>query len=59
MVQGFIKTAPDEISGFFAFLTVPDNPHFPDAYRRKKSAASSGVIREAGMPPAHSSPSSS
>jgi FAD/FMN-containing dehydrogenase len=32
----FIKEAPDEINGFFAFLTVPDNAHFPEAYRRKK-----------------------
>lgn len=37
--RGFIVDAPDDISGFFAFLTVPANPHFPEQYHNKKMCA--------------------
>jgi FAD/FMN-containing dehydrogenase len=37
--RDFIKNAPDDISGFFAFLTVPVNPHFPEAYHNRKMCA--------------------
>lgn len=37
--RNFIKTAPEDISGFFAFLTVPINPHFPEEYQNKKMCA--------------------
>jgi FAD/FMN-containing dehydrogenase len=32
----FIRQAPEEISGFFAFLTVPPGPPFPEAIHMKK-----------------------
>lgn len=32
----FITQAPDELSGFFAFLTVPPVPIFPDHLHRRK-----------------------
>ncbi len=32
----FIVHAPDELNGFFAFLTVPPSPHFPEALHFKK-----------------------
>jgi hypothetical protein len=32
----FIKNAPDEINGFFAFLTVPPGPPFPEHLHLKK-----------------------
>ncbi len=32
----FITTAPDDINGFFAFLTVPPAPPFPEALHMKK-----------------------
>jgi hypothetical protein len=32
----FITHAPDEISGFFAFLTVPPDPPFPEHFHHKK-----------------------
>ena len=32
----FIVSAPEEINGFFAFLTVPPGPHFPEALHFKK-----------------------
>jgi FAD/FMN-containing dehydrogenase len=31
-----IKTAPDELNGFFAFLTVPPGPPFPEPLHLKK-----------------------
>ena len=34
--QRFIKKAPDYISGFFAFLTVPPGPPFPEHLHLKK-----------------------
>jgi FAD/FMN-containing dehydrogenase len=34
--RGFIVRAPEEISGFFAFLTVPPGPPFPEALHFKK-----------------------
>ncbi len=32
----FIKTAPDDVNGFFAFLTVPPGPPFPEHLHLKK-----------------------
>jgi FAD/FMN-containing dehydrogenase len=32
----FVPAAPDELNGFFAFLTVPPGPPFPEAYHLKK-----------------------
>lgn len=32
----FIKTAPDEMSGFLVFMTVPPGPPFPEALHRRK-----------------------
>lgn len=32
----FIVQAPEEINGFFAFLTVPPGPHFPEALHFRK-----------------------
>jgi hypothetical protein len=32
----FIKEAPDELNGFFAFLTVPPGPPFPEHLHHKK-----------------------
>ena len=34
--RSFIKDAPDELNGFFAFLTVPPGPPFPEALHGKK-----------------------
>ncbi len=34
--RDFIETAPDEMSGFFAFLTVPPGPPFPEHLHGKK-----------------------
>ncbi len=34
--QGLIKKAPDELNDFFAFLTVPPFPPFPEHLRMKK-----------------------
>src|SRR5579859_686741 len=42
----FIVQAQDEINGFFAFLTVPPAPPFPEAYISRKCAASCGVLPE-------------
>jgi FAD/FMN-containing dehydrogenase len=33
--RDFIASAPDEISGFFAFLSVPPGPPFPEPLRRR------------------------
>lgn len=32
----FITAAPDELNGFFAFLTVPPVPQFPESYHNKR-----------------------
>jgi FAD/FMN-containing dehydrogenase len=37
--NSFIKTAPEDINGFFAFLTVPPGPPFPEALHFKKMCA--------------------
>jgi FAD/FMN-containing dehydrogenase len=37
--RDFIKTAPDDINGFFAFMTVPPIDHFPAEYHLKKMCA--------------------
>jgi FAD/FMN-containing dehydrogenase len=34
--RGFIKEAPENINGFFAFLTVPPGPPFPEHLHLKK-----------------------
>jgi FAD/FMN-containing dehydrogenase len=34
--RDFIKTAPDELNGFFAFLVVPPGPPFPEHLHLKK-----------------------
>lgn len=34
--RAFIKNAPDNLSGFFAFLTVPPGPPFPEHLHLKK-----------------------
>jgi hypothetical protein len=34
--RGFIIKAPEELNGFFAFLTVPPGPPFPEALHLKK-----------------------
>lgn len=34
--RDFIKTAPDELTGFFAFLAVPPGPPFPEHLHNKK-----------------------
>ena len=34
--HNLIKTAPDDLSGFFAFLTVPPGPPFPEHLHLKK-----------------------
>lgn len=34
--QGLIKSAPDELNGFFAFLSVPPGPPFPEHLHAKK-----------------------
>jgi FAD/FMN-containing dehydrogenase len=35
----FIKDAPYDINGFFAFITIPPIPHFPEAYHNKRMCA--------------------
>jgi FAD/FMN-containing dehydrogenase len=35
----FIVSAPEDISGFFAFMTVPPGPPFPEALHMKKMCA--------------------
>lgn len=39
--QKLIKNAPDELNGFFAFITVPPGPPFPELFHLKKMC---GVI---------------
>ena len=39
--RDFVLSAPRDISGFFAFLTVPPNPHFPEKLYLQKMC---GVI---------------
>ena len=34
--RNFIKTAPDDVTGFFAFMTVPPIDHFPSEFHLKK-----------------------
>ncbi len=34
--RDFITKAPNELTGFFAFLSVPPNPHFPEHLHNKK-----------------------
>ncbi len=34
--RDFIKTAPDEINGWFGFVTVPPGPPFPEQFHLKK-----------------------
>lgn len=41
--RGVIAKAPTALNGFFAFLTVPPGPPFPNTYTTKKCAASCGV----------------
>jgi hypothetical protein len=37
--RDFLPTAPEELNGFFGFLTVPPAPPFPEAIRLQKVAA--------------------
>ncbi len=37
--QDMILRAPDELSGIFAFLTIPPIPHFPEQYHLRKMCA--------------------
>ncbi|MBS1747437.1 MAG: FAD-binding oxidoreductase [Bacteroidetes bacterium] len=37
--RNFLKTAPDDINGFFAFMVVPPIDHFPPEYHLKKMCA--------------------
>jgi hypothetical protein len=37
--QELIRTAPEELNGFFAFLTVPPGPPFPEHLHNKKMCA--------------------
>ena len=37
--QELMLTAPDDMYGFFAFLTVPPGPPFPEAWHNKKACA--------------------
>ncbi|MEO8288473.1 MAG: FAD-binding oxidoreductase [Chloroflexota bacterium] len=39
MWRDFIMTAPEEINGFFAFVTVPPGPPFPEQWHLKKMCA--------------------
>ena len=41
----FIVQAPEEINGFFAFLTVPPGPPFPEALHFKKMCAHRLVLQ--------------
>ena len=43
----FIVQAPEEINGFFAFLTVPPGPPFPEALHFKKMCAHRLVLQRA------------
>lgn len=49
--RDFIKDAPDDINGFFAFLTVPPGPPFPEHLHMKKMCgivwAHTGTTEEA------------
>src|SRR3954464_12966777 len=46
--RDFIPAAPDELNGFFAFLTVPPAPPFPEHLHMKKMG---GVVFEYSGPP--------
>lgn len=46
--QKFIKEAPDYISGFFAFMTVPPGPPFPEPLHLKKMC---GIVWNYTGPP--------
>jgi hypothetical protein len=49
----FIKDAPDTVNGFFAFLTVPPGPPFPEnLHLPKKPKRSSG--QSVDLKPRHS-----
>jgi FAD/FMN-containing dehydrogenase len=37
--DGFIASAPDELGGFFAYLSVPPGPHFPEELHLRKVCA--------------------
>jgi FAD/FMN-containing dehydrogenase len=37
--QNYILEAPEDVNGWFAFLTVPPGPPFPEAYHLQKMAA--------------------
>lgn len=37
--RDFILKAPEDINGWFAFLTVPPVPHFPEQFHHKKMCA--------------------
>jgi FAD/FMN-containing dehydrogenase len=37
--RDFILNAPEEINGWFAFVTVPPSPHFPEQYHLQKMCA--------------------
>jgi FAD/FMN-containing dehydrogenase len=37
--RDFIRSAPETINGWFALITVPPSPHFPDALHLKKMCA--------------------
>ncbi len=37
--RDWIMTAPDDINGWFAFLTVPPGPPFPEAVHLQKMCA--------------------
>ena len=41
----FITTAPEEMNGFFAMLTVPPGPPFPEELHLSKMCASCGATR--------------
>ena len=50
--RDFIKAAPDEMSGFFAFMTVPPGPPFPEHLHGKKMCGIvwcyTGLLADAG-----------
>jgi FAD/FMN-containing dehydrogenase len=37
--RSYIKEAPDDINGFLAFITIPENPHFPVSHYNKRMCA--------------------
>ena len=37
--DGFIRSAPDELGGWFMFLSVPPGPHFPEELHLRKVCA--------------------